>query len=82
MAQNETSFSYTYSAKQQGEIKRICQEYIPPEENKLEVLHRLDVNATRPDKIVSIAMGPSAPWRWGVACAVPWSGRTIFSPAF
>lgn len=51
--QNE-SFSYTYSAKQQEEVKRIRQKYIPPEADKLEQLRRLDESATRPGGVAGV----------------------------
>ena len=37
-------FQYTYSAKEQAELKRIREKYMPPseEENKMERLRRLE----------------------------------------
>ena len=40
--QDKETFSYTYSAKEQEELKRIRKKYSPPEENKMEQLRRLD----------------------------------------
>ena len=42
MESNKNVFSYTYSASQNNEIKRIREKYLPKEETKLEQLHRLD----------------------------------------
>ncbi len=44
--QNET-FQYSYSARQQEEIKNIRQKYQLKEEDKLEQLCRLDAGASR-----------------------------------
>ncbi len=56
MNQNE-SFKYTYSAKEQEEIKQICQKYQPREENKMEQLRRLDSKVTEKASVISLALG-------------------------
>lgn len=75
MEDKNESFSYTYSAKQQEEVKRIRQKYIPPEENKLEQLRKLDESATRPGKIVSIAVGVISTLVLGIGmcCTMVWT---------
>ena len=53
-------FSYNYSAKEQEELKRIREKYIPEEkkeENKLEKLYRLDNAATQKAQVVSLIFG-------------------------
>lgn len=40
--QSEEAFQFTYSAKEQEEIKNIRKKYIVQEENKMEQLRRLD----------------------------------------
>lgn len=40
--ENENTFSYTYSAPENQEVLQIRKKYLPPEENKLEELKRLD----------------------------------------
>lgn len=52
-----TDFTYTYSAKQNREIEQIRKKYLPPEENRLEQLHRLDKRAKRPGTVAAIVMG-------------------------
>ena len=47
MENNQNGFQYTYSAKEQAEIKRIRSKYTPKEENKMEQLQRLDASATQ-----------------------------------
>lgn len=55
---NETdSFVYNYSAKQQDQVKRIKEKYIPKEENKYEQLRRLDKKADRKGTIYSLIVG-------------------------
>ena len=54
--QNET-FNYTYSAKQQEEIKNIRKKYLPPEEDKMEQLRRLDQSVTQKGTKASIVVG-------------------------
>lgn len=51
------TFTYTYSAKQQDEIKRIRQKYLPREEDKMEQLRRLDNSATQSGTAISLAVG-------------------------
>ena len=53
------SFSYTYSAKEQDELRRIREKYIAPaqSENKMEQLRRLDAGVTRKATSVSLALG-------------------------
>ncbi len=50
-------FRYSYSAKQQGEVKSIREKYMPREESKIEKLRRLDESVTKPGKIASITAG-------------------------
>ena len=52
---NET-FTYTYSAKQQEEIKQIRPNYVPREEDKMEQLRRLDQSATKPGTIGALVV--------------------------
>lgn len=54
--QKET-YSYTYSAKQQDEVRKIYDQYIPKEENSVEKLKRLDRSATGIAAAISIAAG-------------------------
>lgn len=57
MENKETSFSYTYSAKEQAEVEGIRKKYLPQEENKLEQLRRLHNSATQKAQAWSIALG-------------------------
>ena len=44
---NKETFSYTYSANEQEEIRRIREKYQPGEADKMEQLRRLDESTTR-----------------------------------
>ena len=72
---NET-FTYTYSAKQQEEIEKIRRKYLPPEENKMDQLRRLDRSATKKGTRVSIAVGVVSALLMGVGmcCSMVWMG--------
>ena len=68
------TFTYTYSAKEQEEIKRIRQKYIP-EEDKMAQLRRLDQNVTRKGTIYSIVIGVIGCLLLGIGmcCTLVWS---------
>lgn len=56
--QNEKDgFSFTYSAKEQEELKKIRQKYVPEEENKMDKLRRLDTAVTQKANMFSIIIG-------------------------
>lgn len=50
-------FTYTYSAKQQEEIRAIRQKYAAPEEDKLEQLRRLDGSVMQKALTVALTVG-------------------------
>ncbi|MGM9636849.1 MAG: hypothetical protein ACI3YK_02570 [Eubacteriales bacterium] len=52
------TFHYTYSAKEQKEVQRIREKYLPrEEEDKLERLRRLDRRVTQKARTVSLILG-------------------------
>ncbi len=56
---NSDGFSYTYSAKEQTEIRKIREKYTleSKEEDKMERLRRLDADVTKKAQIVSLILG-------------------------
>lgn len=50
-------FQYTYSAKEQAELKRIREKYTSQEEDKMERLRRLDASVTQKAQAVSLVLG-------------------------
>lgn len=70
-------FSYTYSAKEQEEIKRLRKKYMPKEADKMEQLRRLDRSVTRKGTAVSIVVGIIGALTLGIGlcCAMVWMGQ-------
>ena len=51
-------FRYTYSAREQEEVRRIREKYQPrPEESKIERLRRLDQRVTQKAQVLSLIFG-------------------------
>ena len=55
----ENGFSYTYSAKEQAELRRIREKYTPQseEEDKMAKLRRLDASVTRSAQTIALVFG-------------------------
>ena len=54
---DNNGFVYTYSSKEQDELKRIRDKYINKEEDKLDKLRRLDHSVTERAQIGSLTVG-------------------------
>ena len=76
MNNQSEGFSYTYSAKEQEELKRIRQKYVPKEEDKMELLRRLDRSVYEKGTMVSIIVGVVGCLILGVGmcCCIVWQG--------
>ena len=57
MDNNENKFQYTYSVKEQEELRRIREKYAEKEETKLDRLRRLDKSASSKAQVVAITIG-------------------------
>ncbi len=57
MEKNQETFTYTYSAQQQEEIKNIRKKYLPPEEDKMERLRKLHHSATQKAQAWALVLG-------------------------
>ena len=57
--QEQKGFSYTYSAKEQAELKQIRDKYTPPTEteDKMVKLRRLDASVTQTAQAVALVFG-------------------------
>ncbi len=53
----EETFEYTYSAKRQEEIEAIKNKYLPPKEDKMEQLRKLDASVTVKATMWAITIG-------------------------
>lgn len=74
-------FSYTYSAREQEEIKAIRQKYMPQTEDKMEQLRRLDKSVTRKGTAVASILGGIGVLFLGIgmSCTMVW-GDFLFVP--
>lgn len=83
MEEKKETFTYTYSASRQEEIKRIREKYAPParEEDKMERLRRLDRAATKPGTAAALILGIAGTlvMGLGMCCTMVWS-ETLFIP--
>ena len=76
--QNNT-FQYTYSAREQEELKRIRSKYVPKEENKMELLRRLDARVYQKATMYSIIIGVIGALilGTGMSCCLVWGGAVF-----
>lgn len=83
MEEKKETFTFTYSASQQEEVKRIREKYAPTtaQEDKLERLRRLDRAATKPGTAAALIVGIVSTLIMGVGmcCTMVWS-ETLFVP--
>lgn len=83
MEEKRETFTYTYSATQQEEIKRIREKYTPPtqEENKMERLRKLDRDVTKPGLMAALIVGivSTLVMGFGMCCTMVW-GENLFVP--
>ena len=75
--ENREGFSYTYSAEEQQELKKIREKYLPKEENKMEQIRSLDSKATGKATMIAIIIGVIGALLLGVGmcCTMVWQGR-------
>jgi len=71
------SFTYTYSAKQQAEIRAIRQKYAPAEEDAMTRLRRLDAQAGHKGTMWALMVGILSTLVMGVGmcCTMVWADR-------
>lgn len=82
MEEKKETFTYSYSASQQEEVKRIREKYAPStREDKMERLRRLDRAATRPGTVAALIVGIAGTliMGLGMCCTMVWS-ETLFIP--
>lgn len=76
---NGEAFTYSYSAKQQEEIRRIRNKYMPQKEDKLEQLRRLDRSVEKPGMRASIFVGTIGTliMGLGMSLCLVWAGKLM-----
>lgn len=82
MENNEkNSFNYTYSAKEQEEVKNIRKKYVPQEEDKMQLLRRLDESVYQKASVISLVTGiiGALVMGLGMSCCMVWAGA-LFIP--
>lgn len=73
---DDRTFRYEYSARRQAEVETIRSKYLPKDEDRLELLRRLDRSATRRATAASIAVGVVGCLLLGLGmcCTMLWVG--------
>ena len=79
MQETNETFTYTYSAQQQEELRRLRDRYLPPAETTLDQLRRLERGVTRKGTLVSVAAGTAGALLLGLGmcCTMVWSGLFV-----
>ena len=79
MEQMNHTFTYTYSAPRQEEIRRIREKYLPREEDKMEKLMRLDRMATNKGVMASLVTGIPGVlvMGLGMSCVMVWGMHAL-----
>lgn len=77
MNESKDTFQFNYSAKQQEEIKKIRDKYVPKKEDKMDRLRRLDASAVKPGTIASLILGIISTLLFGIGmcCTMVWTER-------
>jgi len=75
--ENKETFIYTYSAKEQEEIKKIPQKYMVQTDDKMEQLRRLDASVTKKGTMMAIILGVIGTLVLGIgmSCVMVWNGK-------
>lgn len=68
--ENNKEFHYTYSAKEQEELRKIREKYQSKEESEMEKLRRLDANVNKKATIVSLMYGISGALIMGIGMSI------------
>ena len=77
--ENKETFSYTYSAQEQDEIKRIREKYAPSEPVKMQQLRLLDKSVTGKGTAISIITGVigALVMGFGMSCCMVWTDTLL-----
>lgn len=75
MEENRESFEYTYSASRQEEIDRIRRKYMSKEDDKMDLLRKLDRDVTKPGTICGLVLGVVGCLLFGIGmcCTLVWA---------
>lgn len=75
MEEKSGTFTYSYSARQQEEVKKIRQKYLPREEDRMEQLRKMDQSVTKPGMIIAVTLGVISTliMGTGMCCVMKWN---------
>lgn len=78
--QDKETFQFTYSAKEQEEIRNIRKKYAAPEEDKMEQLRRLDAGVTQKGTTAALIAGLTGTLLLGIGmcCCMVWQSTWFF----
>lgn len=83
MKEKKEAFTYTYSAAQQEEVRRIREKYAPvaSEEGRMAQLRRLDQAVTKPGMVAALSLGTVSTLilGLGMCCTMVWD-EALFIP--
>ena len=76
MSENKETFEYAYSSEEQKELESIRKKYLPKEENKMELLRKLDRKVEMQGTMASLVVGIAGclVLGLGMSCVMVWSG--------
>lgn len=74
------SFTYTYSASQQEEVRRIRQKYAPPQTDGMALLRSLDARAARPGRAAALTVGIAGTLLLGLGMSMTMAWTGLFAP--
>ena len=79
--QKNTTFQYTYSAKEQEEVKNIRKKYLPQVEDNLQLLRRLDKGVYQKASVISLIVGiiGTLILGLGMSCCMVWTENLFVS---
>lgn len=79
--QEKETFQFTYSAREQAEIKNIRKKYLPPEEDKMEQLRKLDAGVYQKGTTAALIVGIAGTLLLGIGmcCCMVWQ-QELFIP--
>ncbi len=74
-------YSYTYSAREQAEVKRIRDKYTEQREDKMQQLIRLDASVTKKGTVISVMFGilGTLVMGTGMSCIMVWGDELFVS---
>ena len=74
----DTTFEYEYSAKKQKEIEEIKKKYLPKEEDKMELLRKLDRSAEQKATMYSVIVGVIGTLILGIGMSITMVGTVVW----